>query len=59
MLRPIDLAYEHCLWAKRAGLTPRRMILGFDGPMGQPETHWLEAVQALAAIASNDRRAAA
>lgn len=47
-MTPLDDAHQHCAWAKRAGICPRHVILAADGPVGQGEATWLQAVQFLA-----------
>lgn len=49
--RPIDIAYEHCLWAKRAGFTPREVIESIDGDCHRSRHErltWIDAVMAVA-----------
>lgn len=60
----IDLAYEHCLWGKRAGLSPRAVIRSVGGVVAHYDhVGWLDAVAAvkharMALGAKTDRRAA-
>lgn len=47
-LTAIDQAYEHCLWAKRAGLTPWEVIRSVGGAlMRNDNPSWLDALQAV------------
>lgn len=49
--RPIDIAYEHCSWAKRCGFTPREVIESIDGDCRRSRherLNWIDAVMAVA-----------
>lgn len=49
METPLDLAYEHCRWAMRAGLTPYEVIAPMGGPPLVPgwSPGWPDAVAAV------------
>lgn len=55
-MTPLDDAYQHALWAKRADICPRHVILAADGPMGQGKATWLEVVRFLAGAAQDVAR---
>lgn len=54
--RPIDIAIDHCLWARDQGLTPRAVASAVGGKVGHQPVSWEEALDWVLAAAEQAAR---